>query len=254
MGCYRKRSGFTLIELLVVIAIIAILAAILFPVFAAAKRNAQGTACISNLKQLSMAFREYNQAWNDRYMPALGLVGKGYPKLMQPYVRNKKIFLCPTAPKRLKDYWQWGATDTVATDYISHTQDDPNAPDCGWTFPDPGAVNREDWSRSNYGQNLAISGQDPAQLNKNREVWTHPALESDVREGSKVIYMTDSRWVDLYGGFHPGRIGNARIRHKNGANALCCDGHVRWLASDYLRAWVDGVGMPLNSNPRWDYR
>src|SRR5439155_20438681 len=60
--CMRwKRRGFTLIELLVVIAIIAILAAILFPVFAQARDKARGAACLSNLKQMGMALMMYMQ-------------------------------------------------------------------------------------------------------------------------------------------------------------------------------------------------
>lgn len=63
----RKRRGFTLIELLVVIAIIAILAAILFPVFARARENARRTSCMSNLKQIGLGFMQYAQDYDERY-------------------------------------------------------------------------------------------------------------------------------------------------------------------------------------------
>jgi prepilin-type N-terminal cleavage/methylation domain-containing protein len=62
-----RGNGFTLIELLVVIAIIAILAAILFPVFAAAREKARQTACSSNLKQLGLAFVQYTQDYDEQY-------------------------------------------------------------------------------------------------------------------------------------------------------------------------------------------
>src|SRR5476649_1368440 len=62
---HRRKTGFTLIELLVVIAIIAILAAILFPVFAQAREQARKTTCISNLKQLSLAYLMYVQDYDE---------------------------------------------------------------------------------------------------------------------------------------------------------------------------------------------
>ena len=64
---HHKRSGFTLIELLVVIAIIAILAAILFPVFARARENARRTSCVSNLKQIGLGIMQYTQDYDERY-------------------------------------------------------------------------------------------------------------------------------------------------------------------------------------------
>ncbi len=94
-----KRSGFTLIELLVVIAIIAILAAILFPVFAQAKAAAKKTTCISSVKQLSLGVILYTNDYEDYYMQRLvGTNTSGtehWVDLIQPYVKNKQIVQCP---------------------------------------------------------------------------------------------------------------------------------------------------------------
>ena len=105
----KARSGFTLIELLVVIAIIAILAAILFPVFTKVREKARQTACMSNMKQLGLAFIQYNQD-NDESMPprfdpqfAQGKPGGGqggWAGDIFPYVKSQGAFACPSDGSR----------------------------------------------------------------------------------------------------------------------------------------------------------
>ena len=93
----RSLRGFTLIELLVVIAIIAILASILFPVFARAREKARSAVCISNLKQLMMMMDMYVQD-NDEFFPwqsnTENVEDWWYQRVM-PYVKNKQVFVCP---------------------------------------------------------------------------------------------------------------------------------------------------------------
>src|SRR5713101_3403580 len=100
-----KRSGFTLIELLVVIAIIAILAAILFPVFAQAREKARTTTCLSNLKQLGTAVTMYMQDYDGAY--PLAWYGKpqyGFDVVLFPYIHNYAVFECPSN-KVTPRYW-----------------------------------------------------------------------------------------------------------------------------------------------------
>ena len=95
----RRAGGFTLIELLVVIAIIAILAAILFPVFSRAREKAKETSCISNLKQLGLSLHMYSQDYDEQF-PFDQRCGNPHPVLcsgLYPYVKNRSVFYCPSA-------------------------------------------------------------------------------------------------------------------------------------------------------------
>jgi len=97
--CIQKKDsrGFTLIELLVVIAIIAILAAILFPVFARAREQARKAACMSNLKQIGLAIIQYTQDFDEKYPIANMGSGLQWYNVLQPYVKSYQVFTCPTA-------------------------------------------------------------------------------------------------------------------------------------------------------------
>jgi len=90
----QKRKGFTLIELLVVIAIIAILAAILFPVFQKVRENARRTSCASNEKQIGLAFIQYQQD-ADEQTPGSAQWGYGWAEKLQPFVKSAQVFQCP---------------------------------------------------------------------------------------------------------------------------------------------------------------
>src|SRR6187551_558294 len=95
------RRGFTLIELLVVIAIIAILAAILFPVFARARENARRSSCQSNLKQIALGIKQYIQDY-DEMMPRYYYAttpNTYWNNAIDPYVKSTQIFDCPSAPR-----------------------------------------------------------------------------------------------------------------------------------------------------------
>lgn len=119
----KNRRGFTLIELLVVIAIIAILAAILFPVFARARAQARQASCTSNIRQLALGMNMYAQDYDETYpqwrWDQHFVTGTPFPNnattvwwnAIYPYVKNNQIFTCPDTNYRLTNrqdgHWGW---------------------------------------------------------------------------------------------------------------------------------------------------
>jgi prepilin-type N-terminal cleavage/methylation domain-containing protein/prepilin-type processing-associated H-X9-DG protein len=195
----RKRCGFTLIELLVVIAIIAILAAILFPVFARAREKARQSNCLSNVKQLMLAVQQYVTD-NDQAYPLATIYARSpwttpdgtettvrmpWFISVQPYIKNLQIFNCPS----------------VSAAYSGDTDRDKVA----------------------YGLNGYL-GRGPVQLaNIN-----FPAECMCIAERT-AFYSNDADiTANRYDGVN-GRTRLALTRHNEGLNIGFCDGHAKWL-------------------------
>jgi prepilin-type N-terminal cleavage/methylation domain-containing protein/prepilin-type processing-associated H-X9-DG protein len=126
----RRRRGFTLIELLVVIAIIAILAAILFPVFAQAREKARQSTCLSNLKQIGLAHQMYWQDYDETTVTSwsLGFPGE-FSWYVQPYMKNLKIMFCPSFRASAQAYGS-----TCNANYLPGGVDNPTGEPEMWGY------------------------------------------------------------------------------------------------------------------------
>jgi prepilin-type N-terminal cleavage/methylation domain-containing protein/prepilin-type processing-associated H-X9-DG protein len=225
MACSKR--GFTLIELLVVIAIIAILAAILFPVFAQARDKARGAACLSNAKQQALAFHMYAQDYDEIAVPTYygmystpPILGHwSWSKLLVPYVKNKAVYTCPSAPNG-----NWDAA--VYTKAAGNCNSDVLS-DCEW----PTVIG--------YGLNPKISGKAIASVDKPADTIAivetryyypgHPSYNA-AYGGSYSAYPSDSA-IDpgaKIAGWTYSKSLTAN-RHNDGNNVAFADGHAKWM-------------------------
>jgi prepilin-type N-terminal cleavage/methylation domain-containing protein/prepilin-type processing-associated H-X9-DG protein len=233
MNTFRRTSAFTLIELLVVIAIIAILAAILFPVFAKAREKVRQATCESNLKQLGLGYVQYVQDYDESYPSgtensASSLYNHyanpswGWASLIYPYVKSTGIYKCP---------------------------DDPTAAN-GSTVPISYAAN---WSLDNYKSGVPGVTQGslsaPAStvlLCEVQGVTSNPADSTPGDDNSATVSMDYGFWNQSSMGQLPGRVGvyatgntpnqplTGTAVHGIGSNYLACDGHVKWLPATHI--------------------
>ena len=216
-----KRTGFTLIELLVVIAIIAILAAILFPVFAKAREKARQSSCLSNVKQLALAALQYVQDYDevfpllksnvgvDSAPPAVSFAGFSiqnyWAVLLVPYVKNDQCWICPST--RVPSYFVNSYLSVEHGPYVYHL---PN------TSITLGAV--------------------PA-----------PAMTPMMADDDQTAYgaYAGGHTCPAYGdrGYAPASTCATRVgeTHNGGGNYVFVDGHAKWMSAYAKYDWVQGI-------------
>jgi len=245
-----KKRGFTLIELLVVIAIIAILAAILFPVFAQAREKARMATCQNNLKQMGNAFTMYVQDYDEQYPlsnPAAqattgdclyyirsthnGWVGN----VLHPYVKNAGIYQCPSQPKAISVNGGVGANNGQAC---------ANSPFIWLSY------------NFNYGRLSGIALTNILQPADQLAVWDSFTGWADctpfVTSTCGLVINRDICWYRTKKGLplshgencNAGTAANSNW-HNDGNNWLYCDGHVKWNRWDQ-QTWGKLANMPSN--------
>ena len=212
------RRAFTLIELLVVIAIIAILAAILFPVFARARENARRASCQSNLKQMGLGVLQYTQDYDESY--PLAVTGStsttsqppvGWADSIQPYLKSTQIYQCPSdsmgpnldpTTAGYTDYW-YNANMSSAGDAV---------------IPNNVSVNISSLANAT----LTIMNGDGESQNGTAAYRCNGAASVNAAQFNDITKPVGSTTV--------GVVSTTAVvnRHLEGANFLFADGHVKW--------------------------
>jgi len=222
-----RRSGFTLIELLVVIAIIAILAAILFPVFAKAREKARQITCASNEKQQGLAILQYVQDYDSTFPCGAGN-HQGWVGEVYPYAKSQALFLCPddntpnSAGHPTAFFFSYAINNNVEGQTLAYESA-------------PASTVLEVEITGSYDTN---NGSD--NLPGPSGSGTGPEEDASASEDGWVTTNDD-------GGICTGPMRGAATNqnpcpttpngiHNNGSNVLLSDGHVKWLAGSALSA------------------
>ena len=223
-GQHSPRRGFTLIDLLVVIAIIAILAAILFPVFARARENARRSSCQSNLKQIGLGMAQYIQDYDSSY-PLFGQLPSIYP-MLDPYAKSAQVWICPS-------------------DFINE---------------DTAFCAAEGVAGCQYGaaDNLAVTATTATQTNgtgRSYEINPKPIADgtaNPIREAAINWPAEAMLFVDGAAQYTVADVPNRLImRHFEGANIGFVDGHVKWKKGPhfsggvYTPSWIPSSNLHL---------
>ena len=219
-----KNRGFTLIELLVVIAIIAILAAILFPVFGRARENARRSSCQSNLKQIGLGILQYNQDFDEKFPPevAMGMqmfinganrTDIAWPILVMPYVKSTQLFACPSNTNNSLFMNRTG--DTIARSYSANGYGNAQTP-----FT-PAATSRQPMNRSNYASHPG--GASLSQLETPAQ--TTLVLENSGPSNGSSVFAIEVLADDNNVNFQ---------KHLGMTNVLFTDGHVKAMKATAL--------------------
>ena len=220
----RQGVAFTLIELLVVIAIIAILAAILFPVFAQAREKARATSCLSNTKQMGLALMMYVQDYDEMFFGypwqsenTKCVAGRlAWPEKIMPYIKNTQVFQCPSNSFKAP-FAYWRSYCKPAT--TANPEGVPVDYEVGYGLNEPFFTGMTGGSADGVSQAALGSPASIALIGDGVYAWNYwNTLDTDGDNVKEYYWNQGGRGWDFYG----------PARHQNGANFTFADGHSKF--------------------------
>jgi prepilin-type N-terminal cleavage/methylation domain-containing protein/prepilin-type processing-associated H-X9-DG protein len=243
----RKTQGFTLIELLVVIAIIAILAAILLPVFASARENARKSSCQNNEKQLGIAFIAYAQDYDEKIVVgyAVFLNGiqngsdeQGWAQGLYPYIKSNGVFLCPDDATTANP-GQYVLSYAMNSDFMYGSQTHNGIPNGALsTLAAPAGTvcmfecQNETGVPSNATDQGSAAGAGADGNNNGWDGWMRPSNGICIATGSPLGNVVNTNNTQTTN--KQTMIGRHLGGPNGGSNFLLCDGHVKFLQPQYV--------------------
>jgi prepilin-type N-terminal cleavage/methylation domain-containing protein/prepilin-type processing-associated H-X9-DG protein len=258
----RQIKGFTLIELLVVIAIIAILAAILFPVFAQAREKARQVSCESNLDQIGLAMLQYVQDHDEVGPLTVNYDGNEEYYVvtaeLQPYIKSFGVCKCPDSSYD-EGTAQFLAAENPWTNYMSP----PDAPCIGLAHSTAGAAKFYDdvYPPTDYQYNESLKSPNNVSGSCVNAGGGHTYVQmlyniSGMTSEAKAVFMTDFPNMNFQWPFYnPPTWGSPAPsgqdgRHTNGSNCVFMDGHAQWFPGSVLNPQSL---FGNNTNKDWQY-